>query len=46
MYSGLGIAFDGEGSWNFGDDGAKKVVIFVVDNISTFHSDNLKNNIL
>ena len=46
MYSVLRIAFDGEGSWNFGDDDAKNVVIFVVDNSSTFYCDNLKNKIL
>ena len=46
MYSVLRIAFDGEGSWNFGDDDAKNVVIFVVGNSSTFYCDNLKNKIL
>ena len=31
MYSDFGIPFDGVGSWNFGNDFARNVVIFVVD---------------
>ena len=43
-YSGYGIAFDGAGSWNFGNDRIKNVVIFGVDNISSSHGDNHKIN--
>ena len=31
MYSGYGIAFDGAGSWDFGNDDARNVVIFGVN---------------
>ena len=30
MYSGYGIAFDGAGSWSFGDDCAKNVIVLVL----------------
>ena len=43
MYSGYGIAFDGAGSWNFGNDNARNVVIFGVDNSSSSHVDDCKN---
>ena len=46
MYSGYGIAFDGAGSWKFGNDFAWIVVIFGVDNSSASHNDNRKNNFL
>ena len=39
-------AFDGAGSWNFGDDFARNVVICGVDNSSSSHADNCKNNFL
>ena len=39
VYSGCEIPFDGAGSWNFGNDFAKNVVI-LVDNSSTSHTDN------
>ena len=45
-YRVYGIAFDGTGSWNFGNDCAKNVVIFGADNSSNFHVDNCKNNFL
>ena len=41
-----GIAFDGEGSWSFGNDFARNVIIFGVDNNSSSHTDNRKNNFL
>ena len=41
-YNGWGIAFDGEGSWSFGNDFAGNVVIFGVDNSSSSHTDNQK----
>ena len=46
VYSGYGIAFDGASSWNFGNDFARNVVIFGVDNSSLSHTDNCKNNFL
>ena len=46
VYIGYGAAFDGTGSWNFGNDLVKNVVIFCVDNSSSSHADNCKNNLL
>ena len=31
VYSGYGIAFDGAGSWNFGNNFARNFVIFDID---------------
>ena len=45
-YNGWGIAFDGEGSWNFDNGFTRNVIIFVVDNSSSSHTDNPKNNFL
>ena len=44
MYRSYGIVFDGAGSWNFGN--ARNVVIFSVDNSSSGHPNNFKNNYL
>ena len=41
-----GTAFDGEASWSFDNDFARNALIFGVDNSSSSHTDNLKNNIL
>ena len=30
MYSGYGVAFDGAGSWSFGDDCAKNGIVLVL----------------
>ena len=46
VYSAYGITFDSGGSWNFDNDFARNVVIFGVDNSSSPHSDNHKNNFL
>ena len=46
LYSGYRTAFDGKGKWNFGNDFARNVVIFGVDNSSTSYADNHKNNFL
>ena len=46
VYSGFGITFDSAGSWSFGNDSARNVMIFGVDNSSSSHSDNRKNNFL
>ena len=45
-YSGGGIAFNEERSLSFGNDFARNVVIFSVDNISSSHTGNQKNNFL
>ena len=37
--SEYGIVFDGAGLWNFGNDFAKNVIIFGVDNSSLSHND-------
>ena len=44
--NGYGIGFDGTGSWEFGNDLAKNIVIFGVDNSSSTHIDDCKNNFL
>ena len=46
VYSGYEITFNGAGSWKFGNDFARNVVIFAVDNSSSSHTDNHKNNFL
>ena len=38
------VAFDGVGSWSFGNEFARNVVIFGVVSISSYHADNQKNN--
>ena len=45
-YNGQGLAFDGEDFWSFDNDTARKVIIFGVDNRSSSHIDNSKNNLL
>ena len=45
LYSGYGIALNGKGEWNFGNDCARNV-IFGVDNSSSSHTDNQKNEFL
>ena len=42
MNSGYGVVLDGAGSWNFGNDFAKNLVIFGVDNSSSTYTDNCK----
>ena len=42
--SGYGTAFHGWGSWNFGNDFARNVTIFYIDDNSSSHTDNCKNN--
>ena len=46
MYSNSGIAIDGAGTWNFGNDYANNVIIVAVDNNSSSCTDNCKNNFL
>ena len=40
VYSGYGIAFDGKGEWGFGNDLARNVIIFGVDNSVSSHANN------
>ena len=46
VYSGYRTAFDRAGSWSFGNDVARNVVTLGVDNSSSSHADNRKNNFL
>ena len=46
IYIGCEIVFDGPGSWSFGNDFARNVVIFGVDKSSSFYADNHKNDFL
>ena len=46
IYDGRPITFDGESSYSFGNDFDRNVVIFVVDNSSSSHTKNRKNNFL
>ena len=43
VYSGNGIAFDGAGSWSFGDDFAKNVIVFDSDNSPSSHTNTSKS---
>ena len=46
MYNGYGIKLDTEGLQSFDNDIARNVIIFGVDNSSSSHVDNQKNNFL
>ena len=46
MYSGYQRAFDGEGEWYFSNNVAWNIVILGVDNSSSSHTDNRKNDFL
>ena len=46
VYSGNGIIFVSASSWSFDNEFARNVIIFGVDNSSSSHSDNDKNNFL
>ena len=43
IYSGYGLAFGGKSECSFGNDYARNVIIFGVDNSSSSHADNIKN---
>ena len=45
-YSSYGITFDGRGFWSFDNGTARNVTNFAVDNSSSYHANNRKNNIL
>ena len=38
LYNGYRIAFDKKGTWRFGNDYARNVIIFGVDNSSSSHA--------
>ena len=44
VYSGYGVTFDSGSSWSFDKDLAKNTIIFRVNNSSSSHSNNCKNN--
>ena len=46
MYSGYGTTFDSAGAWSFGNDDARNVVIFRIDNNSSSHAHIHKKNVL
>ena len=46
MYNSYGITFDGRGKWSFGNDCAKNILVFGVDDSSSSHTDNRKNKFL
>ena len=46
LYSGYGIVFYGKGEWNCDKDYARNVITFCIDNTSSCHADNRKNNFL
>ena len=46
MYSDYGIAFDWAGSWSFGNEFAKNVIILAVDKSLLSHVDNRMNKFL
>ena len=46
VHSGFGITFESAGSWSFENDISSNVIIFGVDNSSSAHADNHKNNFL
>ena len=46
VYSGYGITCDGVGSWSFGNDFARNILIFCVDNSSSSHADDCQSNFL
>ena len=46
VYSGCWITFDSAGFWSFDNDTARNVIVFGVDNSSSSHSDNCKNNLI
>ena len=44
VYSGYGIIFDSASSWSFNNETARNIIISSVDNSSSSHADNRKNN--
>ena len=46
MYSSYGIAFDEKREWSFANDFARNVIMFSIDNSSSFHTDNHQKKFL
>ena len=46
VYCGYGVAFNWKVEWSFDSDYTGNVIMFGVDNSSSCHFDNNKNNIL
>ena len=46
VYSGYGVTFDSAGPWSIDNGFSRNIIIFGVDNSSSSHSDNRKNNFL
>ena len=46
IYSGYRITFDSAGSWSLDNEVTRNLIIFGVDNSSSFHSDTHRNNFL
>ena len=46
VYDSYGIAFIGKGEWSFGNGFTRNAIILGVDNISSSHAENLKNNLV
>ena len=46
VYGGYGITLDSTGSWNFDNGTARNVIVFLVDNSSSTHSNNRNNKFL
>ena len=46
VYSGYGITFDSADFWSYDNDNVRNFIISGVDNSSSSHSDNHKNNFL
>ena len=44
--SGYATKFDSSFSWNFDDEFVRKIVIFRVDNSSSFHTDKRNNSLV
>ena len=44
VYIGYEMTFDGLGSWSLGNDATRNILIFVVDNSASSHTDHRKNN--
>ena len=45
LYNGYEIGLDRKGSWSFNDDTAKNAISFGVDNSSSSHTSNLRNEV-
>ena len=46
FHTGYGLVFDGTGSWDFGNDHTRNVLIVDIAKSSSSHAENCKNNFL